>query len=131
MRAFRITKEVCYDIGWLDPVYCKHKMGDVIIPSENLYLTGDRKIYTIESRTGKDMMPHANSDLNLRFKDGQEATDHILKMGRQIHGEDSFYTEIEIDDEKIKKLLEKQRVATNAPQELTDFVNGFLVSVQH
>ena len=61
MRAFKIVKEVCYDIGWIEPLPCTHKVGDLIIPSEDLYLSRDGQICNIASTTGRDMMPSANS----------------------------------------------------------------------
>ena len=128
MRAFKIVKEVCYDIGWIEPLPCTHKVGDLIIPSEDLYLSRDGQICNIASTTGRDMMPSANSGEGLGFNNGQEATNHILGIGRTQYGNDSFYREIEIDDRKIEEIKKMQKTIKDAPRDLTELATGVLAN---
>ena len=128
MRAIQIIKKIEYDVGWLAPEFIKHDVGDILIPSENLYLSADKRVYNIDKVTSRDTMPSANTNEKINFENGEEAANHILKIGKWIHADTPFYREIEIDDDKIKQILENQKTTASLPQRLTELVNEVLVS---
>ena len=116
MEAVLVAKDVRHVVGDYAPLYVAHLVGSVFIPNKRIYLA-----------SGK------GHPLELYYKDkgvvNMVNVDLFIEMGRKIYGDDSFFGKIDVDDEKVEKILEMQRLIEETPKNLAMLINEILSSV--
>ena len=75
----------------------------------------------------------AQFPLELYYKDkgvvNMVNVDLFIEMGRKFYGDDSFFGKIDVDDEKVDKILEMQRLIEETSKNLAMLINEILSSV--
>ena len=116
MEAVLVAKEVRYYVGDYSPLYVTHLVGSVFIPNKRVYLASGKGHPLELYYTDNGIVNMVNADL-------------FIEMGRKIYGDDSFFGKIDVDDEKVEKILEMQRLIEETPKNLAMLINEILSSV--